>query len=87
MLEGEEGTHIANAIQKKKAILLENHGLLTCASTVEATVFWYVSLEELCQGALASLAAVGGDIKKLSIVQDQFAEVWVFLSGWSKNID
>lgn len=75
VLEGDEGTHIANALGKRKAILLENHGLLTASNTIEATVFWYVSLEELCQGALLSLAAVGGDLGKLSIVEDQFAEV------------
>lgn len=30
-------------------------------------------LESLCQSALASLAAVGGDMKKLSIVKDEHA--------------
>ncbi|KAF2171940.1 hypothetical protein M409DRAFT_35733 [Zasmidium cellare ATCC 36951] len=87
VLEGDEGTHIANALGQRKAILLQNHGLLTVANTVEATVFWYVSLEELSQGALASLAAVGGDLSKLSIVQDEFAQVTyksvgLPLSGW-----
>lgn len=75
VLEGDEGTHIANALQQKKAVLLMNHGLLTAANTVEATVFWYVMLEELCQTTLLSLAAVGGDIKKLHIVPDEFAEM------------
>ena len=68
VLEGSEGEHIAQAIGTKKAMILQNHGLLTCASTVEATVFWYVSLEKLCQTQLLALAAVGGDESKIKQV-------------------
>lgn len=75
MLEGDEGTHIAQALKGGKAVILQNHGLLSVGQTVEAAVFWYITLEEVCQGALDSLAAVGGDLNKLSIVKDEFAQV------------
>ncbi len=75
VLEGDEGTHIAKALGPRKALILHNHGLLTVANTIEAAVFWYVTLEELCEGALDSLAAVGGDLGRLGIVEDEFAQV------------
>ena len=46
MLEGDEGTHIAEALGPRKAVILNNHGLLTVGDTVEAAVFWYVTLED-----------------------------------------
>ena len=38
VLAKEEGDNIAKAIGNKKAILLQNHGLLTTGSTIEAAV-------------------------------------------------
>lgn len=60
VLEGSEGDHIAKAIGPKKACILQNHGLLAAAGSVEATVFWYISLEKLCQTHLLAMAAVAG---------------------------
>ena len=77
MLEGDEGTHIARALGKKKAMILHNHGLLTAANTVEATVFWYVSLEKLCHVYLTTLAAVGGDASKIVRVKEEDAKEYV----------
>ncbi len=77
MLEGDEGEHIAQALGNKKALILHNHGLLTTANTVEATVFWYVSLEKLCHIYLTALAAVGGDASKVVPVKKEDAEEYV----------
>lgn len=68
VLEGSEGEHIAQCIGKKKAMILQNHGLLTCSDSVEATVFWYISLEKLCQTQLLALAACGGASEKIVTV-------------------
>ena len=73
VLEDDEGQHIAEAIGPKKAVILQNHGLLTCADSVEATVFWYVSLEKLCQTHLLAMAAVGGDESRIAKVGDKEA--------------
>jgi len=59
VLETSEGEHIAKAIGDKKAIMLQNHGLLTASGSVEATVFWYISLEKLCHSQLLAMAAAG----------------------------
>ena len=49
VLEAEEGIAIAEALENKKAALLQNHGLLTCGTTIESCVFWFTSLEKCCK--------------------------------------
>ncbi|KAK4539696.1 hypothetical protein LTR36_010459 [Oleoguttula mirabilis] len=87
VLEGDVGEHIAQALGHKKAIILQNHGLLTTASSVEATVFWYVSLDNLCNVHLTALAAVGGDLSRIVQVKDEdaaetYKSLGVPISGW-----
>lgn len=60
VLAKEEGENIAKAIGNKKACLLQNHGLLTCGQTIEATIFWFVSLEKCCHAQLLADAAAAG---------------------------
>lgn len=60
VLAEQEGKNIAEALGNKKAALLQNHGLLTCAETIEATVFWFVSLEKCCRAQLLADAAAAG---------------------------
>ncbi len=55
-----EGKDIAACLGDRKAALLQNHGLLTVGETVEATVFWFISLEKCCQAQLMADAAAGG---------------------------
>lgn len=38
-------------------VILQIRGLLTAASTAEATVFWFISLEKLCHTQLTAMAA------------------------------
>ncbi|KAJ5170075.1 uncharacterized protein N7500_002858 [Penicillium coprophilum] len=60
VLAEEEGQNIAQALGNKKAVLLQNHGLLTVGNTIEETVFWFVSLEKCCYTQLLADAAAGG---------------------------
>ncbi|KAL8711350.1 MAG: hypothetical protein Q9220_004247 [cf. Caloplaca sp. 1 TL-2023] len=60
VLAEKEGKDIAACLGDKKAVLLQNHGLLTVGATIEATVFWFISLEKCCQAQLAADAAAGG---------------------------
>ena len=73
VLEPSEGEHIAEAIGSKKACILANHGLLTASDSVEATVFWFVSLEKLCHTQLLAMAAVDGSGGKIVDVGDEEA--------------
>jgi ribulose-5-phosphate 4-epimerase/fuculose-1-phosphate aldolase len=55
----EEGHAIAATLGQKKAAVLLNHGLL-CAQSIEATVYWFVTLESACRAQLLADAAAGG---------------------------
>ena len=60
VLAADEGVAIAKALGQKKAALLQNHGLLTCGKTIEAAVWWFMSLEKCCHVQLLADAAAGG---------------------------
>ena len=38
----EEGAKIASYLSNKKALILQNHGILTVGRTVEETVAWFI---------------------------------------------
>ena len=61
-------------------MILQNHGLLTASDSVEATVFWYISLDRLCHTQLLALAAVGGDASRIIKVGDKEAAKYDVLS-------
>jgi len=63
VLAEEEGKNIAEALGGKKAGLLQNHGLLTVGQTIEAAVFWFVSLDKCCHSQLMAEAAGAGSGK------------------------
>ncbi len=48
----DEGERIAKALGDKKAAILQNHGLITVGETVEAAVWWYVTMERSCQAQI-----------------------------------
>jgi ribulose-5-phosphate 4-epimerase/fuculose-1-phosphate aldolase len=56
-MELEEGQRIAKALGDKKAVILQNHGLLTVGETVDAAAWWYITLERTCQVQLLAEAA------------------------------
>jgi len=70
VLEHEEGERIAQALGDNKAAILRNHGLLTVGATVDAALWWFITMERSCQSQLLAMAA--GD--PISIPHEQ-AEV------------
>ncbi len=52
----EEGKRIAHALGDTKAVILRNHGLLTVGDTVDAAVWWFMTLERTCQAQLLAMA-------------------------------
>ncbi|KAI9737206.1 MAG: hypothetical protein M1818_005738 [Claussenomyces sp. TS43310] len=89
VLAAAEGEAIAAALGGKKAALLQNHGLLTCAETVEATVFWFTSLEKCCRvQLLADAAAHGRGSGQRTLKIDDAAAAFTYkavgteLAGW-----
>lgn len=57
VLDGSEGAAIAETLGDKKACILQNHGLLTVGTTVEAAIWWYITMERSCQAQLMAEAA------------------------------
>lgn len=52
-----EGDRIAGALGKNKAAILQNHGLLTVGTSVDAAVWWFITMERSCEVQLAAMAA------------------------------
>lgn len=57
VLSGEEGEHIAKAIGNNSAVILQNHGLLTCGQTVGEAASLFTLLEQTCQVQLLADAS------------------------------
>lgn len=55
--ETSEGDRIAGALGKYKAAILQNHGLLTVGTSVDAAVWWFITMERTCEVQLAAMAA------------------------------
>jgi ribulose-5-phosphate 4-epimerase/fuculose-1-phosphate aldolase len=54
--ETSEGDRIALALEDKKAVILQNHGLLTVGYSIEECVFWLTTMERSCQSQLLAEA-------------------------------
>ncbi|KIW49775.1 hypothetical protein PV05_11424 [Exophiala xenobiotica] len=74
VLDREEGKRIAAALGNGKAVILQNHGLLTCAKTVDAAAFWFISLDKTCHAQLLADAASAGSGYNKKLISDDEAE-------------
>ena len=50
VIADEEGANIAKHLGNKKALILQNHGILTVGQTVEETVAWFIKLVSYYDG-------------------------------------
>ena len=57
VLDLDSGDQIGEVLGDKKAIILQNHGLLTVGETIEAAAWWYITMERSCQAQLLAEAA------------------------------
>ncbi|MBA4010313.1 MAG: class II aldolase/adducin family protein [Phenylobacterium sp.] len=57
VLDTSEGEKIAEALGPRKAVILQNHGILTVGQSVEAAVWRYLAMENACQVQLLAEAA------------------------------
>ncbi|PSR75245.1 class II aldolase/adducin N-terminal [Coniella lustricola] len=62
VVDADEGRRIAAALGPRpyKALILQNHGILTVGETVDEAAFWFMSLERTCQAQLLVDAAAAG---------------------------
>ena len=52
-----EGERIAAAMGSHKAVILQNHGLLTVGQTVDEAAWWFITMDRCCQSQLMAEAA------------------------------
>jgi ribulose-5-phosphate 4-epimerase/fuculose-1-phosphate aldolase len=57
VVDVEEGKRIAHAVGDNKACILRNHGLITVGHSVDAAVWWFITMERTCQAQLLADAA------------------------------
>lgn len=57
VLDPADGAKMAASLGDKKALIHQNHGLITVGSSVDAAIWWFVALERSCQTQLLALAA------------------------------
>lgn len=72
VVDADEGARIAGALGGGKAVILQNHGLLTVGGSVDEAAFWFMSMDRTCQAQLlVDAAAAGSGYEKKLINEDE----------------
>ncbi|GAA6151118.1 class II aldolase/adducin family protein [Pseudoteredinibacter isoporae] len=82
VLDLDEGKRIGDALGDKKAIILQNHGLLTVGQSVEAAAWWYITMERSCQAQLMAEAAGTPKLISPEHAKQTHGTVGSELAGW-----
>jgi len=82
VLDTAVGDQMAAALGTKKALIHQNHGLITTGGSVDAAVWWFIALERLCQSQL--LADAAGDPIEIPThyCEDGYKAQGHDLAGW-----
>ncbi|MEE8664202.1 MAG: class II aldolase/adducin family protein [Acetobacter sp.] len=64
VLDDGEGERLAETLGHRKAIILQNHGLLTVGSSVEAAAWWFIAMDNAARAQL--LAQAAGPVKSIA---------------------
>ncbi len=70
------GLRLAESLADKKALIHQNHGVITVGETVDAAAWWFIALERACQTSLMAMAA--GTPK---VIPDDYAQYSYDQSG------
>ena len=60
-------------LKSNKALILQNHGLLTTGKFVESAAWWFITMERSCQVQMAVQSAINTN-QKISIISNQAAQ-------------
>lgn len=82
VLDLDEGARIAETLGDKKACILQNHGLLTVADSIEAAAWWFITMERSCQAQLLAEAAGTPKLINATSAQETYAILGSSLAGW-----
>ncbi len=73
VLDREEGKRIVKCLGTGKAVILQNHGLLTVGKSVDEAAFWFISLDKTCHAQLLADAASAGNGYQKRLINDEEA--------------
>lgn len=86
VVDADEGARIAEALGGGKAVILQNHGLLTVGQSVDEAAFWFMSMDRTCQAQLlADAAAAGTGYEKKVIDEEECVHSAVSVGGPEKG--
>ncbi|KAI8368055.1 class II aldolase/adducin N-terminal [Blakeslea trispora] len=74
VFDEEEGKRLTTALgPTNKALILQNHGLLTTGKTVDEAIWAFISMERCCHSQLMAEAAHPNGYKDLKVIDDTIA--------------
>lgn len=82
VLDLEVGRAMASALGDKKALIHQNHGLITTGGSVDAAVWWFVALERCCQSQLLAESAGEPIVIPDELCEDGYKAQGHDLAGW-----
>ena len=80
--EVSEGDRIAKALRHHKAVILQNHGLLTVGNTVEAAAWWFITMERSCQAQILAESVSKPILISHEVAAKTQEELGSHLAGW-----
>lgn len=82
VLDRAEGQRIAACLGTGKAVILQNHGLLTVGESVDEAAFWFLSMENSCHAQLlVDAASAGSGHRKILIGEEEAAFTYEQVGG------
>lgn len=87
VLDRDEGKRIASVLGPQgKAVILQNHGLLTVGRSVDEAAFWFISLDKTCHAQLlVDAAAAGSGYEKKMIGEEEARFTYEQVGGSEKG--
>ena len=78
----EEGKLLAAQLGSNKAMILQNHGLLTVGESVDEAAWWFITMERSCQAQLLAQAAGEPQVIPSEIAALTAGQVGSSIAGW-----
>ena len=82
VLDTNEGDRIGEALDDNKAVILQNHGLLTVGHTIDEAAWWFITMERTCQSQLLAEAAGTPIPIRDEVAKFTSEQVGSHLAGW-----
>jgi ribulose-5-phosphate 4-epimerase/fuculose-1-phosphate aldolase len=82
VVQRDEGERVAASLGSGKALIMQNHGLLTVGETVDAAIWWLLSLDSCCQVQLLAEAAGAPKVLDDAVAAETGRQIGRPKSGW-----